>query len=270
MTRIRTSRLAWAASIAVAAVFGGWVASAALIPSPEAVASTPSPQADTTSVDPAIARIKAALQPFVQGSRYRVEDVRAAPLPGLYEVHLGNGRLLYVDADVQYMFDGEVVEIASQRNLTQERSEALQTIDFGTLPLELAIKQVNGNGKRIIAVFEDANCGYCKRLRADLVKLDDLTIYTFPLAFLAPDSDSKARKALCAADPARAWNDLLLSNRVPGNAGTCDTPMQKVHELAQKLGVTGTPVVFFSNGKRLTGYAPPEQFGRMLAASNRS
>ena len=65
----------------------------------------------------------------------------------------------------------------TQRNLTRERVEELLTIDFKTPPLELAIKQVSGNGKRVMAVFEDPNCGYCKRLRADLVKLDDVTIY---------------------------------------------------------------------------------------------
>ncbi len=231
--------------------------------------ASPLPHAQTAPDGAAEARVRAAMEQITSG-RTKVDEVRATPVPGLYEVRVGN-RLLYVDAQGKYMFlDGDLIELKSQRNLTQERVEELQTIDFGVLPLDLAIKQVNGNGKRVVAVFEDANCGYCKRLRADLVKLDDLTIYTFPLAFLAADSESKARKALCAADPARAWNDLLLNNRVPGNAGTCETPLKQVHDLAQKLGITGTPVVFFSNGRRLTGYAPPEHFGKMLAAHSKS
>lgn len=233
-------------------------------------ASAPTRAQGASSTDPAIARVKAALEPIVRGSRYQVEEVRPTPMPGIYEARLGNDMLLYVDAQGRYMFfQGDLVEIKTQRNLTQERVEQLLTIDFKRLPLELAIKQVSGNGKRVMAVFEDPNCGYCKRLRADLVKLDDVTIYTFPMAFLAADSESKARKALCAADRARAWNDLLLNNHVPGNAGTCDTPLAQVRELAQKLGITGTPVLFFSNGKRLTGYAPPERFNRMLAENSK-
>ncbi len=225
----------------------------------------------TSAVDPAtVERIKAGLAPVVQGSPYRVEEVRATPIPGLYEAQLGKGMLLYVDAQGRYMFfQGDLVEIKTQRNLTQERVDDLMKIDFSSLPLPLAIKQVNGKGKRVVAVFEDPNCGYCKRLRADLVKLDDITIYTFPMAFLAADSKSKASKALCAADKARAWNELLLNDRVPGNAGTCDTPLEKVGELAQKLGITGTPVLFFSNGKRMQGYAPPDRFGRMLAENSK-
>ena len=101
------------------------------------------------------------------------------------------------------------------------------------------------------------------------VKLDNVTIHTFPMAFLAADSESKANKALCAPDRARAWNDLMLSNRVPANPGTCETSLGKVAELARKLGITGTPVVFFSSGKRLQGYAPPDTFERMLADSSR-
>ena len=220
------------------------------------------------AADPAIARVKAAMEGFVKG-RYKVEDVRKTPLPGIYEVRIGND-LLYVDERGQYLFyEGDLIEMKTQRNLTRERVEELLAIDFKTLPLELAIKQVSGNGKRVMAVFEDPNCGYCKRLRADLVKLDDVTIYTFPMAFLAADSESKARKALCAADKARAWNDLLLNNHVPGNAGTCDTPLAQVRDLAHKLGITGTPVLFFANGKRLQGYAPPERFNRMLAENSK-
>lgn len=234
------------------------------------LAAAPARAQGAPAADPAIARVKAALEPIVKGSRYQVEEVRATPMPGIYEARLGNDMLLYVDAQGRYMFfQGDLVEIKTQRNLTQERVEQLLTIDFKTLPLDLAIKQVSGNGKRVMAVFEDPNCGYCKRLRADLVKLDDVTIYTFPMAFLAADSESKARKALCAADKARAWNDLLLNNHVPGNAGTCDTPLAQVRDLAHKLGITGTPVLFFSNGKRLTGYAPPERFNRMLAENSK-
>lgn len=229
--------------------------------------AAPPPRAQSAPADAPEARIRAAMESLTHGRR--IDEIRSTPVADLYEVRVGN-RLLYVDGQGRYMFlDGDLIDLQLQRNLTQERIEELETIDFGTLPLALAIKQVRGNGKRVIAVFEDPNCGYCKRLRADLVQLDDLTIYTFPLAILAADSETKARKAWCASDPAHAWNELLLHNRVPGNAGTCDTPLKEVHELAQKLGVTGTPVVFFSNGRRLTGYAPPEHFGKLLAAHSK-
>ena len=212
-------------------------------------------------------RIRAAVEGF-SGGRLKVDDVRRTPLAGIYEVRIQN-ELLYVDERGQYLFySGDLIDMKSQRNLTRERVEELLTIDFKELPLDLAVTQKTGTGRRVIAVFEDPNCGYCRKLRADLVRLDDVTIHTFPMAFLAPDSETKAARALCAADPVRAWNDLMLSNRVPANDGKCQTSIAKVAELARRLGITGTPVVFFANGRRLQGYAPPDSFDRMLAEAS--
>lgn len=227
----------------------------------------PSAHAQATPEPAVAARIKSAMEGLSQGRQ--LDEIRSTPVSGLYEVRYGT-RIFYVDEQAKYIIDGDLVDLKSLRSLTQERIEELSSIDFGTLPLDLAIKQVNGNGERVIAVFEDANCGYCKRLRADLVKLDNLTIYTFPIAVLGPESDVKARKALCSADPMRAWNELLLDNRVPGNAGTCETKLKQIRELAGKLDVTGTPVVFFANGRRQTGYSPAEQFNKKLDTYSKS
>jgi len=213
-------------------------------------------------------RIRAAVEGF-SGGRLKVDEVRRTPLPGIFEVRI-QSELLYVDERGQYLFySGDLIDMKSQRNLTRERVEELLTIDFRELPLELAVTQKIGAGRRVLAVFEDPNCGYCRKLRADLLKLDDVTLHTFPMAFLAPDSETKAARALCASDPARAWNDLMLQNRVPSNDGKCQTSIAKVAELARRLGITGTPVVFFANGRRLQGYAPPDSFEKMLAEASK-
>ena len=44
----------------------------------------------------------------------------------------------------------------------------VNAIKWDTLPLDHAIKIVRGNGSRKIAIFEDPNCGYCKRFERDL------------------------------------------------------------------------------------------------------
>ena len=215
------------------------------------------------------AAVRAAVEGWLKG-RYKVDDVRRTPMAGMWEVRLGND-LIYVDEKGQYAFvEGAMVELKTGRNLTRERTDELLTINFKDLPLGLALKQVIGTGKRQVAVFEDANCGYCRTMRKDLLAVKDITVYTFPVAILAADSETKARKALCSADPMTAWNNLMLQGKVPGNSGTCDTNLAKVRELAQKLGVSATPTLFFSNGKRLQGYVPPERFERLLADNSRS
>ena len=218
----------------------------------------------------AAATVRASVDAWLKG-RYKVEEVRKTPVPGMWEVRIGND-LLYVEEKGQYAFiEGNLVDLKSSRNLTRERVDELLTINFKDLPLAQAIKQVNGTGKRAVAVFEDPNCGYCKQLRKDLVNLKDTTIYTFVIPILSPDSEVKAKKALCAGgDKARAWNDLMLSGKVPDNPGTCDTPLAKNRDLALKLGINATPTLFFANGKRQQGYLPGPQLEKLLEDNSKS
>ena len=101
-----------------------------------------------------IPQIRAAVNDWLQG-RYKVDSVRRTPVAGIWEVQIGN-ELIYVDEKAQHGFvEGQLVEFKSNRNLTQERTEELNAIEFKDLPLALAIKQVNGKGTRKLAVFED-------------------------------------------------------------------------------------------------------------------
>lgn len=260
--------LVLAAALAVAAPLAGQ-AQAQTQTAPLQAPAPAGAAAARAPLDANAARLKAALETFLEG-KHTVDEVRRTPVVGLYEARIGH-ELLYIDEKGQHLiFQGELHDMKSRRNLTRERVEELLTIDFKTLPVNLAIKQVIGNGKRVVAVFEDPNCGYCKAMRADLLKVSDITIYTFPMAFLAADSETKAAKALCAADKARAWNELMLNNRVPGNSGTCDTPLRQVAELAKRLGISGTPVMYFSNGKRMEGQIPLDRLTKMLAENSAS
>ncbi len=210
--------------------------------------------------------IKEAIETWTS-NRYKVDEVRRTPIPGMYEARIGSD-LFYVDEKAQYIFmEGHMLDMKNNRDLTRERLDEVLAINFKDLPLELAIKQVNGKGTRRIALFEDPNCGYCKKLRADLANLPDVTIYTFAYPILAADSDVKSRKAWCAKDRNKAWNDLMLSGKVPDNDGTCSNPIARIKELGRKYNVSATPTVFLTNGRRIQGYMPAEQFAKAIADS---
>jgi thiol:disulfide interchange protein DsbC len=209
------------------------------------------------------ATVRTAVEAWLQG-RYKVDGVRKTPVAGIWEVQIGND-LIYVDEKGQHGFvEGNLIELRVNRNLTQERVDELNAINFKDLPLDLAIKQVIGKGSRVIAVFEDPNCPHCRNLRRDLLNVPDVTIYTFPYPILAADSDQKSRQAWCAPDRVKAWNELVLQNKIPANNGTCDTPIPKVLELGRKLNVTGTPTVFFQNGRRVPGAVPAARLNRLI------
>jgi thiol:disulfide interchange protein DsbC len=184
----------------------------------------------------------------------KVKSVSKTPFRDLYEVVLENNEIVYTNAATQFIMAGSLINAEDRRNLTQARQDELNRIDFKTLPLSQSFKLVKGTGQRHIALFEDPNCGYCKQFRMTLEKTNNITLHTFVVDILGPDSTDKAQTLLCATDTAKAWDEWMLYSKMPENTNNCDTSvLQKNKALAIKLGVTGTPTVFLEDGNRLPG-----------------
>lgn len=211
-----------------------------------------------------------ALKKAVQAKfpQARVESVTRAPYLGLYEVVI-EGQLVYTDEGFNYLFDGSIIETQNLANLTEQRRQKLSAVKFDTLPLNLAIKNVKGSGKRKLVVFSDPDCPYCKKVEKDLAKLNDVTIYTFlyPIESLHPDADEKAAAIWCSADRVKAWDDLMLRGIAPGADKTCKTPISEIAQLGQKLKINGTPTLIFADGQRVPGAVPGEQIEKLLNAA---
>jgi thiol:disulfide interchange protein DsbC len=132
----------------------------------------------------------------------------------------------------------------------------------------MAIKQ--GNGARKMAVFVDPNCGYCKRFERDLAGLKDVTIYTFLIPILGPDSSVKSRDIWCAKDPSQTWRAWMLDGVVPAKGGKCDSAaIERNLDFAHKQRINGTPAVFFTDGTRKPGAIPGDLLEKLLAASSK-
>ena len=205
------------------------------------------------------ASVKKAIETWLNG---KVDGVRKTPYLGLYEVHAG-GEILYTDEKLNYVFVGNIIDGKSRANLTQERMNKLSAIKFSDLPLDLAIKTVRGDGKNVLATFEDPNCGYCKKLAKELQGMNNITVYTFLIPILGGDSPEKSKAIWCAPDRVKAWSDLMLNGVVPGS-GSCDAPIDKLAALGQKLGVRGTPTIFLSSGERIPGFVSAAKLDEML------
>ncbi|PFH09127.1 thiol:disulfide interchange protein DsbC [Collimonas sp. PA-H2] len=189
------------------------------------------------------------------GEGAKVDEVTKTPYAGLFEVRVGSD-IFYTDAAAKYVFVGRIMDAQSSRDFTRERVDELNKVTFADLPLDLAMKRVKGNGKRVIAVFEDPNCGYCKRFhKTTLQEIDNVTVYTFLFNILAEDSSVKARNVWCSADRNKAWTDLMVDGKAATAAPTsCQAPNDKVLALGQKLNVTGTPTIIFADGSRVPGW----------------
>lgn len=186
----------------------------------------------------------------------KVESVTKSGYLGLYEV-FADGNIVYTDEKGTAILVGPLIDGKTMKNVTEERMKKLTAIKFGELPLDRAIKQVRGDGKRVMATFEDPNCGYCKRLAKELQKLDNVTIYTFLLPILSEDSVRKSKQIWCSPDRAKTWNDWMIDGKAPAGREDCDTSaVTKNQEFGRKLNITGTPTMFFGDGERVPGAMP--------------
>lgn len=199
------------------------------------------------------------------GEGAKVDVVTKTRYSGLFEVQSG-GNIFYTDAKGEYVFAGQIFEAKTRKNLTKERLDELNKVTLADLPLDLAMKKVKGDGKRVIAVFSDPNCGYCKQLEANMKALDNVTVYTFMYNILSEDSAKKSKDVWCSKDKNAAWDNWMQNGKAASTSpADCADPGAKVYELGKKLKVTGTPTIFFNDGSRITGAIDAKAFEEKFA-----
>jgi thiol:disulfide interchange protein DsbC len=194
-----------------------------------------------------------------------VDSVARTPFAGIYEV-VFNGQIAYTDEKMNFVFFGNLVDVraGAERNLTRERGAQLASQALRKSS-DNAIKRVRGNGKRVMYTFEDPNCGYCRELQKEVMKLTDVTVYTFLWPILSPDSVEKSKAVWCSKDRAKAWDDLMSRGVAPPASAQCDGPFDKNHELAQRFGIRGTPAIFLTDGRQVgAGYVPAAELEQAL------
>lgn len=211
--------------------------------------------------------------------------VRATPLQGIYEVQMGRN-LAYVDESGRTFLFGSMYDMEARADLTaarkaelgiqdapapqqQQRAEA-PPIKWSDLPMGDALVRVIGKGERKMALFSDPDCPFCRQLERELEKLDNVTIYTFlyPLASLHPNAPAKSENIWCAGENARnkVWADQMIGGKTPPAAKACANPVERNVALGDSLNVRGTPTMFTSDGRRVSGAMPAARIDAWLNA----
>jgi thiol:disulfide interchange protein DsbC len=206
-------------------------------------------------------------------SRYpgaHVLDIQPSPIPGLFELFLGD-QIVYSDAAGNYLILGTMVDTQSKENLTEAHVNEHGRINFKDLPVTQAIKVVRGNGSRVFAVFSDPDCPYCQQLEKTLLSINDFTmyVYLFPIAALHPQAPSKAHAIWCAPDRAQAWSQWMHEKKLPAANRACSAdPVDSLQKLGDTLRINSTPTLFFVNGARIAGAMPAPELEKKLAAAS--
>lgn len=204
----------------------------------------------------------------------KVEAIGPAPLPGLVEV-IVNGNVYYIDSAGKHLIEGHIVDIGSRSSLTAQRKLEFErtnapVFDVASMNFEDAIKLVYGKPTpgRVLVAFEDPRCGFCKKLHQDLQGVKDLVVYTFPVAFLGPQSREMNEGIWCASDRAQAWKAVMAGQGAPASKGCDFAALDRNMEVARKLRVTGTPTMFTASGQRIVGAVGLEAIEQALRAAS--
>lgn len=196
----------------------------------------------------------------------KILEVSKSPMNGLYEIRVQEDEIYYTDAEANFLIQGSLIDTRTRQNITDERIEKLTQVDFNALPMKDSITIVHGNGKRHLAIFEDPNCGYCKRFEKDLQKVDNVTVHLFLYPVLGQDSIDKSKILWCAKDKAKAWGDWMKSAIMPtNNAANCDTnALDRNVEFGHKHKINGTPTLIVASGTRVPGAINASQIEQLL------
>ena len=216
------------------------------------------------------AAIRKALEPKISGAR--IEGVQPGPVQGLWEVRLrtpSGVQVLYTDPSGNYLIEGNIHDVRSDRNLTEERLRRLNAIKFESLPLDQAVKIQRGNGRRTLVMFSDPYCPYCQQFEKTLQTVDDITVYVFMYPVIRPQNAEHSKAVWCSQDRARAWLDLALLHKQPAASAGCDNPVDKNLGLGRSLGVNSTPTLIFANGEKVAGGLPAADLVDLLEQANR-
>jgi thiol:disulfide interchange protein DsbC len=217
--------------------------------------------AESTQVEQAIRKSLQAIDPNMP-----IEAVAQSPLPGLYEVHLQGGRVLYSSADGQYMLQGFLYQFKDGQavNLTEQvKGKAIAKL-INAVPLEEMVVFAAKEPKTHITVFTDTDCGYCQKLHREVPELNRLGVDVRYMAFPRQGLKSHGYNGLvsvwCAKDRQAAMTEAKSRKELP--EAKCDNPVAKQYELGQLIGVNGTPAIVLANGDLIPGYQPAPELAR--------
>ena len=195
-------------------------------------------------------------------------------MPGVYEVQIESGPVLFVAADGSHFIDGSLYQVTPTQfiDVREVRMSALRRQIFSTIDTDdfIVFKAV-GETKAIINVFTDIDCGYCRKLHREVPALNEMGVEVRYLAYPRAGVDSQSYKkiatAWCADDPNASLTNF--KNGRGGNISVCDdNPVAEQYALGSSIGVNATPATVLMDGTLLFGYRTADDFSQLLGLKN--
>ncbi|HEY0179063.1 MAG TPA: DsbC family protein [Dokdonella sp.] len=184
----------------------------------------------------------------------KIDAVQESAIPGFYEAIAG-GEFVYVSKDGRYVVDGNAYDVVNKRDLTASSRAKARKIALDKVGPDKRIvfaPQAPIATKHTITVFTDVDCPFCRRFHQQIAAYNAKGITVdylfFPLS-IHPGADKKAEAVWCSNDRPNAFT-AAMAGQDPGKA-TCPNPVPELTQLAQSLGISGTPTVLADDGTQI-------------------
>lgn len=206
------------------------------------------------SADTDVAKLKKKVEATI-GLTF--DEIKPTPVAGLYEAVAGT-RVVYISADGNFMFNGDLVDLTARKNLSEARRANLINKVLDNIGEANMIVIGPANPKRTITVFTDVDCPYCAKLHLEVPELTKngvkVRYLLFPRAGLESETYKRSVAVWCAADRVKAIGIAKNGGKI--DMKTCDNPVAKHYQMGKDLGIEGTPTILLDDGQILPGYLP--------------
>jgi thiol:disulfide interchange protein DsbC len=197
----------------------------------------------------------------------KLDDLRPSPIPGIYEFVQG-ADVSYMTADGKYFIDGNLYDMKSRDNLTEELRTHARVALIGAVPESEMLIFSPANPKYTITVFTDVDCAYCRKLHSEMAELNRLGIrvrYMFyPRTGPGTESWRKAEVVWCSANRNDALTRAKAGAALDMNRTCGATPVAREYALGESIGVRGTPAIVTEYGDYIAGYMEPKELVQQL------
>ena len=195
----------------------------------------------------------------------KAKDIKPSPIPGLYQVSMPP-RLFYISADGRYLVDGDLIDMSSKENISQNlRNNSIVTA-IDSMGEDSMIVFGKETLKHTVTVFTDIDCGYCRKLHNEVKKYNALGVrvryMAYPRAGIGSGAFKKAEAVWCSKDKEKAMTQA--KNGTVPKSEKCDNPVAQHYALGNMIGIRGTPAIVLADGTIVPGYIPAARLSEAL------
>ena len=184
-----------------------------------------------------------------------VDQVKETPVAGIFEVVI-SGEIYYMDMSARYVIDGDLIDLATKRNFTEETRTSGRKKVIDDLGEEKMVVYEPKKVDHTITVVTDIDCPYCRKLHAEMDQYmsNNVKVRYIFMPLKGKDDFNTTVSVWCAKDRNKALDIAKSGGDL--EKGNCENPIQEHLNLSRQIGVRGTPAIILENGQMLPGYVP--------------